>query len=90
MIDVENNEIAQLFVCASARKRGVGKALLLDAESRLRIASHSKAWLTVVVGNNVACDFYESCGWIKGEKIVRSSGSRQDRQLKLWLFEKSL
>ncbi|MGH1464105.1 MAG: GNAT family N-acetyltransferase [Cognatishimia sp.] len=91
LVEVESAEIAQLFVNSSARRLGMGKALLRDAEKQLKKASYLKAWLTVVDGNHRACDFYEKCNWVRTGELVRpSNATRSVNQLRLWRFEKTL
>jgi GNAT superfamily N-acetyltransferase len=60
---VVGDEVEQLYVAATHRGRGVGDALLADAERRIRAAGHPTAWLAVVPGNARARRFYGRRGW---------------------------
>jgi dihydrofolate reductase/ribosomal protein S18 acetylase RimI-like enzyme len=62
MVIVHDDEVVQLAVAASARRRGVGGALLAAAEARIA-EQHATAWLAVVPGNTRARRFYEGLGW---------------------------
>ena len=62
MVIVHADEVVQLAVAASARRRGVGGALLAAAEARIA-QEHPTAWLAVVPGNTRARRFYEGLGW---------------------------
>lgn len=58
-----DGELAQLFVAAPARGRGVGAGLLSAGEGALRAAGHGGAWLACAFGNEGARHFYLAHGW---------------------------
>lgn len=59
---VDSDEVVQLAVDGSARRRGVGAALLHAAEARVA-TGHDEAWLAVVPGNVAARKLYAKRGW---------------------------
>lgn len=61
---VDDDELVQIMVGATARGRGVGAALLAEAERQVAAAGHDEIWLAVVPGNTTARRFYESRGWV--------------------------
>jgi len=61
---LKGTEVEQLFLSAKNRRQGIGKALLFDAEAKLRGKGVSSAFLVVACGNLPACGFYERCGWL--------------------------
>lgn len=55
-------EIKHLYVAASARQLGLGKALLEAALVRLAKDGYTNATLAVVAENTTARGFYQACG----------------------------
>ena len=76
---VDGEELCQLAVVSTARRRGIGAELVSAAEVLIAVA-HERAELGVAPGNAVARRLYERCGWTDlGEVIMtverrRSSG----------------
>lgn len=62
IVIVSGDEVVQLAVAGSARRGGVGAALLAAAEAEIA-REHDRAWLAVVPGNTRARRFYEKHGW---------------------------
>lgn len=60
---VKHDEVEQLYVDRPRRGTGVAVALLRKAETTVRLAGHTRAWLAVVAGNQRARAFYERLGW---------------------------
>ena len=88
---LNDDELYQLFVSASARGSGVAAALVADAEHRLARAGFDTAWLGCAIGNDRAARFYEKCGWHRvGEVVVAVETSRGPYDLELWRYEKPL
>ena len=88
---LNDDELYQLFVSASARGSGVAAALVADAEHRLANAGFDTAWLGCAIGNDRAARFYEKCGWHRvGEVVVAVETSRGPFDLELWRYEKPL
>ena len=62
-VTLEDDELEQLMVDASARGTGVARELLADGARRLLEQGHAQPWLAVVTGNARARHFYEREGW---------------------------
>lgn len=60
---VDDDEVEQVYVDASARGSGVATTLVTIAEDAVARAGHDRAWLAVVAGNARARRFYERSGW---------------------------
>jgi GNAT superfamily N-acetyltransferase len=60
---VVGDEVEQVYVSSAHRGSGVARALLAEAERRVRDNGHGRAWLAVVAGNARARRFYERSGW---------------------------
>jgi ribosomal protein S18 acetylase RimI-like enzyme len=56
-------EIRAIAVADPARRRGVGRALLLAAEAALHEAGVHQAWLVTTNDNLVALGLYQKAGW---------------------------
>jgi len=88
---LDDDELYQLFVAASARGSGVAAALVADAENRLTDAGFDTAWLGCAIGNERAARFYEKCGWHRvGEVVVAVETTQGPFDLELWRYEKPL
>jgi ribosomal protein S18 acetylase RimI-like enzyme len=61
-VTLQDDELEQLYVAASARGGGVAGALIRHGE-RLIAERYSTAWLAVAVGNDRARRFYARQGW---------------------------
>lgn len=61
---VVGDEVEQVYVSAAHRGSGVATVLLAEAERRVALGGHPRAWLAVVAGNARARRFYERCGWV--------------------------
>ncbi|WP_428146183.1 N-acetyltransferase family protein [Delftia acidovorans] len=59
-----------LFVVPDARRRGVGRALLLAAEAHARATGHARMDLTTARNNLRAQALYESLGWVRDEVFL--------------------
>jgi len=73
-IDEDHADDGQLYAIYALPRfwsAGVGHALMLDAEERLRGAGFTRAHLWVLEGNDRAASFYERHGW-------REDGAFQD------------
>lgn len=62
MAIIDADELVQLAVAHSVRRRGVGGMLLQAVEARVA-ATHDEAWLAVVPGNSRARSLYAKHGW---------------------------
>jgi len=51
------------------RRRGIGRALMGEAEGRLKVLGCSKANLQVRAGNDAAVDFYRSLGYQVEDRV---------------------
>jgi|SRR5262245_17865922 len=61
---VVDDEVEQVYVCASYRGTGVAGVLIDEAERQIRANGYGKGWLAVVAGNARARGFYERAGWM--------------------------
>jgi len=61
-VTVQDDEIEQLYVAASARGGGIAAVLLRHGEQVIA-GKHATAWLAVAVGNARARRFYARQGW---------------------------
>ncbi|MDC2861439.1 GNAT family N-acetyltransferase [Delftia sp. DT-2] len=59
-----------LFVVPEARRLGVGRALLLAAETHARATGHARMDLTTARNNLRAQALYESLGWVRDEVFL--------------------
>jgi ribosomal protein S18 acetylase RimI-like enzyme len=59
--------LSDLFVKPEARKSGVGRALLLAAQSHAQAGGVARLDLTTAKTNRAAQSLYESLGWIRDE-----------------------
>ncbi|MFK7764594.1 MAG: GNAT family N-acetyltransferase [Roseobacter sp.] len=88
---VKDAEVYQMYVSQASRGTGAARALLEDAERRIRVAEHVTAWLACAVGNQRAAAFYEKCGWHNvGNETMELDTSQGGFPLELWRFEKKL
>ena len=60
---VVDDEVEQVYVSTHHRGTGVAAVLLAEAERRVVVNGHERAWLAVVAGNARARRFYERNGW---------------------------
>lgn len=58
-----SGELYAIYARSDRWSRGVGNALLMEAERRLRADGHDRAYLWVLLGNARATSFYEAHGW---------------------------
>ena len=58
-----DGQVYAIYAVASEWSRGIGHALMLTAEERLRAAGFRRAHLWVLQGNDRAAGFYERHGW---------------------------
>jgi len=56
-------EVHELGVAASARRRGIGRALMAAAEAQARSWGASEVVLSVIAFNDAARSFYEAIGY---------------------------
>lgn len=88
---VKGDELHQLYVSPSARGSGAARALLDDAEARLRQAGVGTAWLSCAIGNRRAARFYEKAGWwLAGTMVYKTDTPDGLFPLEVWRFEKTL
>jgi ribosomal protein S18 acetylase RimI-like enzyme len=75
---VHEDELFQLAVTSSARRRGVGRALVAAAEE-LIATEYERAELAVVASNTGAQRLYEECGWTDlGEVVLPARAANLD------------
>ncbi len=87
----KDDEVYQLFVAPAARGTGAARALLDDAETRLRAAGVQRAWLACAIGNARAARFYEKSGWrLAGTVVDLLETSAGAFPLEVWRYEKPL
>src|SRR5262245_35413133 len=85
------DELYQLFVSAAAHGKGVGAALIADAEARLAARGTTTAFLTCAIGNDRATRFYEKSGWQRAGIVdLAAETSQGPFPVKNWRFEKRL
>lgn len=88
---IYGDELYQMYVSAMARGQGLAQLLMADAESRLRSAGHSSAWLACAIGNDRAARFYEKSGWTNaGIRTIELDTPDGLFPLQVWRFEKTL
>jgi GNAT superfamily N-acetyltransferase len=88
---VKDDELDQLYVARAARGTGVAALLIADAESRLREAGVTRAWLACAIGNDRAARFYERSGWIQaGRSVNRLEVPSGTLLVDVWRYEKTL
>lgn len=87
----KDDELYQLYVSAEARGKGVAKALITDAESKLAEKGFETAWLACAIGNERAARFYEKSGWRRAGTFVSELPTEEGIfKLEVWRYEKSL
>lgn len=64
-----DNELLHLFIDPDHHGRGLGRTLLLNAETRLRAAGHRSIQLHTIVGNTPAITLYEANGWTMTDRL---------------------
>jgi ribosomal protein S18 acetylase RimI-like enzyme len=64
-----DGQIYAIYALPSFWSAGVGHALMLDAEARLRAAGFESAHLWVLEGNDRAAAFYERHGWHEDGRV---------------------
>lgn len=88
---VQDDELNQLYVSASARGTGVAAALLADAEANLRVKGVETAWLVCAIGNERAAKFYEKHGWRRvGHRLIQLDTPEGPFPLEVWRYEKDV
>jgi GNAT superfamily N-acetyltransferase len=65
-----NGQVYAIYALPEFWSRGVGHALLITAEDRLRAAGFRSAHLWVLDGNARAEKFYESHGWLEDGRTM--------------------
>jgi GNAT superfamily N-acetyltransferase len=73
--DVGTGELYAIYVDPDRWGTGIGRALIAEAEERLRAASFGEAILWVLDDNPRARRFYEAAGW------AHDGGTKQDTHL---------
>lgn len=85
------DELYQMYVSPRARGKGLARALIEDAEAKMRRAGVKTAWLACAVGNLRAARFYEKSGWTNiGVRTEHMDTSEGPFALDVWRFEKAL
>jgi GNAT superfamily N-acetyltransferase len=88
---LDNDELDQLYVSATARGTGVAAALISDAEQELRESGVELAWLACAIGNERAARFYEKSGWKRaGVVLSHFETVAGPFDLEVWRYEKQL
>lgn len=88
---LHGDELNQLYVSGEARGKGVAKALLDDAESRLAQRGYSATWLACAIGNERAARFYEKHQWRRdGIITIRLPLPGGHFDLDVWRYSKAL
>jgi GNAT superfamily N-acetyltransferase len=88
---LKDDELYQLFVAESSRGTGVAKALIADAEDRLRALGFTTAWLACAIGNDRAARFYEKSGWHRAATVdYHAETPTGTLLLQVWRYEKPL
>ena len=59
----DDGQVYAIYALPAFWSAGVGHALMIDAEARLRAAGFTRAHLWVLEGNDRAASFYERHGW---------------------------
>lgn len=68
--DPESGEIIVLALLPEHEGKGVGKALLQDVVSKMRVLGHNRLWLAASPDPNVrAHGFYRHLGWVFTGKV---------------------
>lgn len=68
--DGRRGMVYHLAVDPSLRRRGIGRALMVEMESRLRAKGCLKYYLLITHDNAEAMDFYRALGWERMELNV--------------------
>jgi len=88
---LKGDELYQMFVSAEARGSGAAQALMADAEARLKAAKVTTVWLSCVIGNDRAAQFYRKCGWHLARTEKEDLATLDEPYpLEVWIFEKVL
>ena len=88
---LKQDRLYQFYVAPSARGKGVAARLLLDAESQLRQAGITKAWLACAIGNVRAERFYQKSGWLDaGTEVINVDTTAGPFPLEIRRLEKDL
>ena len=88
---VQEDELYQLYVDASARGTGTAAALIADAERALRERGVTTAWLACAIGNSRAERFYERHGWRQTGKVTYPTPITGGTfPVEVWRYEKTL
>lgn len=82
-LDGVTGELYAIYAHSERWSRGVGKALLAEAERRLIADGHRRAYLWMLNGNARAAAFYDAHGWHLdgGEKV--EEGLHEVRRVKV-------
>jgi ribosomal-protein-alanine N-acetyltransferase len=76
--------VVTLDVAPSFRRRGVGRALMVEAEEQARRAGCRAMLLHVFAGNLAAMRFYESMGFLRSRRVEAFYGAGLDA----WVCQK--
>jgi GNAT superfamily N-acetyltransferase len=88
---LKNDELYQIYVAVEARGTGAAKALIADAEQRLKRQGVKLAWLACAIGNDRAARFYEKSGWSRAGVIsYQSETASGPFRADVWRYEKPL
>jgi GNAT superfamily N-acetyltransferase len=88
---LKDDELYQMFVSREARGSGAAAALMADAETRLKAAGVTTAWLACAIGNDRAARFYEKAGWRRASTVVYHAEIPTGViPLEVWRYEKAL
>lgn len=78
-VDGATGELYAIYALSERWSRGVGHALLMEAERRLRADGHARVYLWVLEGNERAQRFYEQHGWMP-DGGVKVDGELSERR----------
>lgn len=80
-------EMTVLYISEHFHRQGIGKTLILEAEKHLTTGGNSRYWLSCLIENQNAIDFYKHLGFKSNSSIYFTMGDNQYENL---VFDKEI